>query len=85
MTFKLLPTHWEKLLPASLCLFFFAFTTAIPALSQDDQTQSVAEAARAARAKHDQATANASAPAAHLPFSEFQLLAWRIAGVSTPD
>jgi Tfp pilus assembly protein PilF len=57
----------------------------IPCLAQDDQSQSVADAARAARAKHDQATGPAAAPTAHPPFSQIQLIAWQIAGVSVQD
>lgn len=85
MTTKLLSTHPEKLLPACFCLVFFGFAVAIPTLGQDDETQSVAEAARAARAKRDQATINTSTPAPHPPLSQLQLLAWQIAGVSTPE
>jgi Tfp pilus assembly protein PilF len=84
MTSKSLPTHGGKLLPA-FSLVCFIFAAAIPTLGQNDQTQSVADAARAARAKHDPSATSASAPAPHAPFSQLQILAWQIAGVTTPD
>jgi tetratricopeptide (TPR) repeat protein len=56
--------------------------------AQEQETQSVADAARAARARHAQSTeetaANVSRATKHAPFSETQLLAWTIAGVSAP-
>jgi hypothetical protein len=85
MSSKLLSSHCEKLLLSTLCLFGFAFASAIPTLGQDDQTQSAADAARAARAKHEPPENSTSAPAPHPPLSQLQILAWQIAGVTTPD
>jgi Tfp pilus assembly protein PilF len=45
----------------------------------------VADAARASRAHHAQSSAAVSAPTKHGPFSQTQLLAWQIAGVSDSD
>ena len=78
------PIDQTRLLLISLCLVFLVLAWGQPACAQDDQNQSVADAARAARAKHDQ-TSTVSAPSKHSPFSQTQLLAWRIAGVSAPD
>jgi hypothetical protein len=60
MTQKLLSVYLGKPSSVAFCLFLLTAALAIPAAAQDDQTQSVADAARAARAKHDQA-ANAEA------------------------
>ena len=65
-----------------------AFTAMPRASAQEQETQSVAEAARAARARHAQATGDTAASVSiatkHAPFSQSQLLAWTIAGVSAP-
>jgi Tfp pilus assembly protein PilF len=74
-----------KLLLAFFLCIMVSLTAVQPAGAQDDGTQSVAEAARAARAKHAQPDSGPSAPAKHAPFSQVQLLAWQIAGVATPD
>jgi Tfp pilus assembly protein PilF len=73
----------HKFFSSTTLLFVLSF--AIPTLAQDDQTQSVADAARSARAKHDQAASSASAPTPHSPFSQTQLIAWEIAGIPTQD
>jgi Tfp pilus assembly protein PilF len=79
----------RKLLSSVFGLRFLALAlalaVALPALAQDDQTQSVADAARIARANHAQQTTATSAPEQHPPFSQTQLIAWQIAGVSTPN
>ena len=74
----------RKFLAPCLCLFCFAFVSALPVPAQEE-TQSVADAARAARARHEQPASGVSAPTPHSPFSQNQLLAWQIAGVSAPD
>jgi Tfp pilus assembly protein PilF len=80
----LLIIPWRRLLTPCLCLVCFALAVASPNSAQEEGTQSVADAARSARAKHDPTTA-LNAPAPHSPFSQTQLLAWQIAGVSTSD
>jgi len=73
---------------ACFCSLILAFTATPRAFAQEEQTQSVADAARAARARHAQATGESAESAAkatkHSPFSQTQLLAWTIAGVSAP-
>jgi Tfp pilus assembly protein PilF len=81
MLLNLLTIPWQKLLTP--CLVCITLAAASPSPAQEEATQSVADAARAARAKHDPTTL--SAPTNHPPFSLTQILAWQIAGVSTPD
>lgn len=85
MTRKFLSVYLRKRSSVVFCLFLLicALPTSTPA--QDDQTPSVADAARAARAKRDQASNSANAPTPRPPFSQTQLIAWQIAGVSTQD
>lgn len=68
------------------CFLILQFTVTPRTVAQEEATQSVAEAARAARARHAQASgdtaANAIAATKHAAFSQSQLLAWTIAGVS---
>jgi tetratricopeptide (TPR) repeat protein len=68
------------------CLLILVFTTMARSAAQEEATQSVAEAARAARARHAQASSdtpsNGTTATKHAPFSQSQLLAWTIAGVS---
>ena len=66
---------------AASWLVFHALLGAHPAFSQDDSSQSVAAAARANREKHA-ASSVVSAPVAHPPFTQIQILSWQIAGVS---
>jgi tetratricopeptide (TPR) repeat protein len=76
----------RKLLPCLLGLPLFALTwLAMPSLAQDEQTQSVADAARAARARHAQQPGTSGSLGQHAPFSQTQLIAWQIAGVSAQD
>ena len=73
---------------ACFCSLILAFTATPRASAQEEDAQSVADAARAARARHAQATGDSAQNAAlatkHSPFSQTQLLAWIIAGVSAP-
>jgi tetratricopeptide (TPR) repeat protein len=73
---------------ACVCSLILAFTAMPRASAQEQETQSVADAARAARARHAQSTgdtpANVAIATKHPPFSQTQLLAWTIAGVAAP-
>jgi tetratricopeptide (TPR) repeat protein len=75
----------KPLRAACICPLILAFITMPQASAQEQETQSVADAARAARARHGQATddtaANATITTKHAPFSQTQLLSWIIAGV----
>jgi hypothetical protein len=83
MASNLLTISLCKLFRPCLCLFCFAIAARCPDPAQGQETQSVADAARAARAKHDVTKAVSVIP--HSPFSQVQLLTWQIAGVSTAD
>jgi tetratricopeptide (TPR) repeat protein len=78
----------KPLCSACVCSLILAFTAMPRASAQEQETQSVADAARAARERHAQATGDTDATVAlttkHPPFSQTQLLAWNVAGVSTP-
>jgi tetratricopeptide (TPR) repeat protein len=66
------------------CLFVM-IVVPFPTRGQEQEAQSLADAARAARSKHAQQTSRDTALAAKPPLSDTQLLAWRIAGVPTLD
>ncbi|HXX99974.1 MAG TPA: hypothetical protein VEI54_03580 [Candidatus Limnocylindrales bacterium] len=85
MTQLLLSVRSRKLLLLGLFLHLFSFAAPISAFAQEEETQSVADMARAARASHAQPATAISTPEPHPPFSQTQLLAWLIAGVSAPD
>jgi tetratricopeptide (TPR) repeat protein len=78
----------KLLLSACFCSLVLAFSLTRRASAQEEETQSVADAARAARARHAQATGdsaqNTTVATKHSPFSQTQLLGWTIAGVSAP-
>ena len=69
-----------------LCCFFLGLTALTASLAQDQETPSLADAARAARAKLAQSSSeDAAAPVKHAPFSQAKVLAWYIAGVPNSD
>jgi len=77
---------WGRPLLILVCFLAFLFAAARPATAQEEEeTQSVVDAARAARARHAQPVADVSAPTKHAPFSQTQLVAWQIAGMPVPD
>lgn len=80
---KLSQTPRRPFLFGGIVLVIVMIATASPALSQDDSETSVADAARAARAKHDQASP--AAPTKHAPFTAARLLAWYLAGIPAAD
>jgi len=83
MPLNLLTISGRQLLTPCLWLFGLSFAAPCPNPAQGEQNQYVADAARAARAKHDVNKAAGVIP--HSPFSQVQLLTWQIAGVSTAD
>ena len=69
-----------------LCCFFLGLTALTASLAQDQEASSVADAARAARAKRAQSSSeDAATPVKHTPFTQAQVLAWYIAGISNSD
>lgn len=74
---------WMRLLVGScITLTLLApFTTR----GQEQETQSLADAARAARSKHAQPPGDNATRVPRTPFLATQLVLWRIAGVPTPD
>jgi Tfp pilus assembly protein PilF len=76
--------RWWTGLLVGFCLLVM-IVVPFPIRGQEQEAQSLADAARSARSKHAQQTSRDTALAPRRPLSDTQLLAWRIAGVPTAD
>lgn len=74
---------WRMLLSLGAC-FFLMLLTSLPAIGQEE-TQSVADAARAARAKSTRPSSSNPGRVGQPPVTASQLVAWQVAGVQPGD